>query len=254
MSTNIAILVPARLRSTRFPEKLLHDVRGRPVLLWTAERIRAQAPEFPLHFAVDDERFVEVLRDAGFNAILTDAAHQCGTDRIAEANRSLGADFVINVQADEPMVTGSQIRNLAKLIQTGVDMATLGTPLTDEAKYRNPNNVKLVCDNNGHAMFFSRSPIPFFRDTPGGFDAKRSAECPVMIHLGLYAYTADFLQTFSRLPQGKLEQLEKLEMLRAMENGYRIAVGISHDIHVEIDTREQARDFERLVSERDPLA
>ena len=253
MSKKIAILVPARLRSTRFPEKLLHDVRGRPVLLWTAERIRSQAPEFPLHFAVDDERFVEVLEKAGFDAILTDTSHQCGTDRIAEANRGLGAEFVINVQADEPMVTGDQIRKLAELIQTGVDMATLGTPLTDEAKYRNPNNVKLVCDNNGCAIYFSRSPIPFFRDVPGGFDAERSAKCPVLIHLGLYAYTASFLQTFAKLPPGRLEQLEKLEMLRAMENGYRIAVGITHDVHVEIDTREQARDFERLVSENDPL-
>lgn len=254
MSTKVTILVPARLRSTRFPQKLLHDVRGRPVLLWTAERIRAQAPEFPLHFAVDDERFVEVLNKAGFDASLTDSGHQCGTDRIAEANRTLGAEYVINVQADEPMVTGSQIRKLAELIQTGVDMATLGTPLTDEAKYRNPNNVKLVCDRNGHAMYFSRSPIPFFRDVEGGFDATRSADCPVMIHLGLYAYTAEFLQTFAKLPPGKLEQLEKLEMLRAMEHGYRIAVGVSHDVHVEIDTREQAQDFERLVSENDPLA
>ncbi|MGA1238742.1 MAG: cytidylyltransferase domain-containing protein, partial [Limisphaerales bacterium] len=100
-----AIIVPARVASTRFPQKLLHEVRGKPVILWTAERIRSEAPEFPLWFAVDNDRLLDLLKGAGFEAVMTDVGHSCGTDRIAEANRTIGAEYVINVQADEPMVT-----------------------------------------------------------------------------------------------------------------------------------------------------
>ena len=245
-----AIIVPARLASTRFPQKLLYEVMGKPVLLWTAERIRTVAPEFPLSFAVDSERLRDLLENAGYQAILTDPAHACGTDRIAEANRLLQAEYVINVQGDEPTVTGEQIRQLAALIQGDVAMATLGTPLRTEADYFNPNHVKLVCDAKGHAIYFSRAPIPYFRDADGAFDAVAAAQCPVLIHLGLYAYRGDFLEAFSKMPPGTLEDLEKLEMLRVLERGYRIAVGISDDFLIEIDTMQQAREFEQFLKNR----
>jgi len=245
-----AILVPARIGSTRFPQKLLHEIRGKPVLLWTADRIKSEAPDYPIYFAVDHERLKEILEAAGYNALLTDPAHSCGTDRIAEANRELQAEYVINIQADEPMVTGRQIRQLAELIQGEAEMATLGSLLHYERDYRNPNQVKLICDQQGHAVYFSRSPIPYFRDSQGQFDDKAAADCQVMIHLGLYAYKKDFLEAFAKMPPGKLERIEKLEMLRALETGHRIAVGVSEDALIEIDTPEQAADFEEVIKER----
>ncbi len=249
MSQTFAIIVPARVASTRFPKKLLHPVRGKPVILWTAERIRTEAPEFPLHFAVDNESLRDLLREAGFNALLTDPDHACGTDRIAEANRSLGARFVINVQADEPLVTGAQIRQLSELVQGDVEMATLGTPLKYERDFLNSNHVKCVCDTAGRALYFSRAPIPHFRDLNGAFDAGRAAAVPVLIHLGLYAYRAEFLERFSKLPAGRLEQIEKLEMLRVLEAGGRIQVGVTQDALLEIDTPQQAAEFEAVVKE-----
>jgi len=249
---NVAIIVPARIGSTRFPKKLLHRIKGKPVIVWTADRIKKEAPEFPLYFAVDHESLAEVLRKDGYDAIMTDPCHSCGTDRIAEANRRLKAKYVINVQADEPLVTGGQIRQLVELIQHDTEMATLGAPVHYDKDYRNPNHVKLVCDEKGYAVYFSRAPIPYFRDTHGAFEADVAASIPVLIHLGLYAFTASFLELFCTLAPGKLEQVEKLEMLRAMERGHRIKVGITKDALIEIDTPEQAVEFEQVVTERFP--
>ena len=251
-----AILVPARLASTRLHEKMLHAIHGKPVLQWVAERIRDEVPEIPLYFAVDDERLRELLAQSGFEAIMTDAAHTCGTDRIAEANRTVRAENVINVQGDQALVTAAQIRRLVELIEGDADMATLGTPIDAYAEfnkrnvddvYKDPGDVKLVCDRNGNAIYFSRAPIPYFRDSDGDYDVGTSDTTPVLIHLGLYAYTSDFLQKFSSLAPGSLETAEKLEMLRATEHGYRIAVGVCNDPYIEIDTLEQARDFERYL-------
>lgn len=250
---NVAIIVPARIGSTRFPKKLLHRIKDKPVIVWTADRIKKEAPEFPLYFAVDHESLAEVLRRDGYEAIMTDPTHTCGTDRIAEVNRRLKAKYVVNVQADEPLVTGGQIRQLVELIQQDTEMATLGTPVRYDKDYRNPNHVKLICDDNGYAVYFSRAPIPYLRDTHGAFDAEVAASIPVLIHLGLYAYTAPFLELFCTLAPGKLEQVEKLEMLRAMERGHRIKVGVTKDTLIEIDTLDQAVEFEQVVTERFPF-
>ena len=250
MGKSIAIIVPARVASTRFPRKLLHEIGGRPVILWTAERIRREAPEYPLHFAVDSEELLKLLERAGFDAVMTDVDHACGTDRIAEANRKIRADQVINVQADEPLVTGGQIRQLAALIQEDVEMATLGTPLLEEADYFNPNHVKCFSDRDGRALIFSRAPIPHFRDRNGEFDREAAAAIPLLIHLGLYAYDGSFLQRFAAMPPGRLEQVEKLEMLRVLEAGCRIQMGVTHDALIEIDTAEQAAAFEAVVKQQ----
>lgn len=244
------IIVPARLGSTRFPQKLLHPVRGQPVILWTAERIREQAPEYPLYFAVDGDRLASVLQAAGFQTILTDPALPSGTDRIAQANRTLAADRIINVQADEPLVTGDQIRLLDALLTEGVDMATLGTPMRFDKDFHNPNHVKLVRAQNGRALYFSRAPIPFIRDTQGILDLSVVGEGRVFAHLGLYAYTRSFLEVFSQLPVGALEALEKLEMLRALENGYAIATGVTQDALIPIDTPDNIIAFEEAVTTR----
>jgi len=251
-ASGCAIIVPARLASTRFPRKLLHEIGGKPLLLWTADRVRAVAPEFPLWFAVDDERLRTVLRAAGFHVLMTDVAHSTGTDRLAEANRTIGAEYVINVQADEPMVTGEQIRQLAALIRGDEVMATLGTALNNPTDFTDSTKAKCVLDAAGHALYFSRAPIPYPRETDGAFEASLGAEPSVLIHVGLYAYRGSFLEVFSRLPTGRLEQIEKLEMLRALEHGYPIAVGITADASVGIDTRAQADAFESQIMSREP--
>ncbi len=239
-----AIIVPCRLESTRFPRKLLHRIKGKPLLLWVAERIAGQAPEFPLYFAVDHEVLHNCLASAGFRTIRTRTDHPSGTDRIAEANRQIRADWVINVQADEPLVSTRQIRLLAALIAGNAEMATLAARFQTAADYVNPNQVKVVCDHSGRALYFSRSPIPHGRDATGPLDDAWVRAHPCYRHLGLYAYKASLLESFARLPPGRLEQIEKLEQLRVLENGHDIAVGFTDDPTIGVDTPEDAAKFE----------
>ena len=247
MSKMPSIIVPARLASTRFPGKLLFEVRGKPIILWTAERIRKVAPEFPLYFAVDDDALERCLSKAGFAVVRTRAEHPSGTDRLAEANANVGASAVINVQGDEPLVTGEQIRALAAGLEEEAAIATLAVPFVRSQDFANPNQVKVVRDRKGNALYFSRSPIPFVRDTVGQVDAAWLAQNCCLRHLGLYAYKADFLSAFSSLKPGILEQVEKLEQLRAMEHGYRIHVGITDQATIGIDTPEEIADFEAYL-------
>ncbi len=243
-----AIIVPCRLESTRFPRKLLHVIKGRPLLLWVAERIKKEAPEFPLFFAVDDTLLAEPLRRAGFEAILTGVQHQSGTDRIAEANRIVKAERVINVQADEPLVTRAQILTLAELIGGSAAMATLATPFTTAEDFSNPNQVKVVfAPGGGRALYFSRAPIPYARDRSGQVDDAWVRATPCFKHLGLYAYKADLIERFAKLPAGRYEQIEKLEQLRVLENGYDILCGVTDDPTIGVDTQEDAVKFERWL-------
>lgn len=245
---NPVIIVPCRLESTRFPRKLLHPIKGRPLLLWVAQRITKEAPEFPLWFAVDDPLLRDCLAPAGFKVLMTSPQHQSGTDRLAEANRSVKADAVINVQADEPLVSGGQIRALAALLATGAPMATLATPFKRAVDFANPNQVKVVLAPAAkRALFFSRSPIPFARDRAGQVDDAWVAANPCFKHLGLYGYRADLLEKFATLPMGKLEQVEKLEQLRVLENGYEIACGVTEDPTIGVDTPEDAVKFEEWL-------
>jgi len=244
MSKIPSIIVPARLASTRFPRKLLHEVRGKPIIVWTAERIREVAPEFPLYFAVDDDSLQACLVGAGFDVVRTRADHPSGTDRLAEANSSVGAPAVINVQGDEPLVTGAQIRALAAGLEGDASIATLAIRFSRPEDFANPNQVKVVCDRFGYALYFSRSSMPYARDTAGKVDPAWLATHPCYRHLGLYAYKADFLQAFTSLEPGYLENIEKLEQLRAMEHGYRIHVGLTDQSTIGIDTLEDVAMFE----------
>jgi 3-deoxy-manno-octulosonate cytidylyltransferase (CMP-KDO synthetase) len=242
-----AIIVPCRLDSSRFPRKLLHKIKGKALLLWVAERIAAAAPEYPLYFAVDHELLRSCVVEGGFRAILTRSDHQSGTDRIAEANEAVGADRVINVQADEPLVSAGQIALLGSLIGESAPMATLATPFKTGADYLNPNQVKVVRDLEGRALYFSRAPIPYSRDAKGPVDDAWVRAHSCLRHLGLYAYKADLLRRFAKLPVGKLEAVEKLEQLRALENGYEIDVGLTDDPTIGVDTLEDAEAFERVL-------
>lgn len=242
-----AIIVPCRLESTRFPRKLLHPIKGKPLVLWVAERIAAQAPDYPLWFAVDHELLAECIEGAGFRAIMTDAGHQSGTDRLAEANRTVRASYVINVQADEPLVTGAQLQALARLVQGDCPMATLATPFKRIVDFYNTNQVKVVMSATGRALYFSRGRMPYSRDLGLTIDDAWVQANPCFKHLGLYAYRADFLENFVRMAPGKLEQIEKLEQLRVLENGYPIAIGVTEDPTIGVDTPEDAKRFEQVL-------
>jgi 3-deoxy-manno-octulosonate cytidylyltransferase (CMP-KDO synthetase) len=258
----VAIIVPCRLESTRFPRKLLHQIKGRPLLAWVVARLQQEAPEIPLYFAVDHALLRDCVIAAGGRAIMTDPAHNSGTDRIAEANRTVQAEQVINVQADEPLVSAAQIRALAELIVGDAPMATLATPFTTAVDFLNPNQVKVVLASTfakamadksegrpttHRALFFSRSPLPYARDRHGAVDDAWVRANPCYRHLGLYAYQADLLEKFTKLPPGRLEQIEKLEQLRVLENGYEIACGLTTDPTIGVDTPEDAEKFERYL-------
>jgi 3-deoxy-manno-octulosonate cytidylyltransferase (CMP-KDO synthetase) len=201
------------------------------------------APEFDLWFAVDDVLLAGCLAPGGYQTLMTRVDHASGTDRIAEANRTVRAEHVINVQADEPLVSADQIRLLAKLIAGPADMATLATRFSAAADFLNPNQVKVVCDREGRAVYFSRAPIPYARDLAGEPDDAWVAANPCYRHLGLYAYKSSLLEDFARLPAGRLEEIERLEQLRVIENGREIAVGFTADPTIGVDTPEDARKF-----------
>ena len=242
-----AILVPARLASARFPEKLLHPIKGKSLILHVAERIRDQGPEYPLVFAVDDPRLAREIESGGFEYLMTSKDHPSGTDRLAEANRTLKADYVINIQGDEPLVSRDQIIMLGNRVEGGADMATLATVIRKREDFADPNQVKVVLDQTGHALYFSRSSIPFFSAAGGNPDSNDLAPALCYRHLGMYAYKATFLEKLSNLPPTRLEQLERLEQLRVLENGHKIAVGITSDPSIGIDTLADAARFERQL-------
>ena len=222
-------------------------MKGKPVILWTAERIKCVVPEFPLFFAVDDAELEAVITDAGYQAVMTRSDHPSGTDRLAEANAMVGADAVINVQGDEPLVSGEQIRALADGLARGVDMATLAVPFDKPEDFANPNQVKVVRDHSGLALYFSRAPIPYVRDKAGVLDSEWLKNKQTYRHLGLYAYTAKFLSDFSTLQPSFLEVAEKLEQLRALEYGYKIHVGLTDQPTIGIDAIEDIGPFERAL-------
>lgn len=240
-----AIVVPARLESQRFPRKLLYPVRGRPLILWTADNLRRIAPDIPLFFAVAEPALQETLEQAGYRCLLTDPALPSGTDRIAMANRQIQARSVVNVQGDEPVLQAEHIRLLFAMLENGMDVATLATPFRDLADFRDPNKVKAVVCADGRALYFSRAPVPYVRDSAGGLP-----DNPCW-HMGVYAYTHEILEHFLAWPPGRLEQQEKLEQLRILENGGRIGIALTRTRTVGVDTLE---DLDRLESFLDRLA
>ena len=237
------IIVPARLASTRLERKLLYPIEGKPLILWTAERIRSEAPEFPLFFAVDSEELYECLSRAGFEAIRTRESHSSGTDRIAEANAIIGADQVINVQGDEPLILGEQIRQLAESFNAGHSMATLATWFRDAEEFYDPNCVKVLRSFDGRALYFSRAPIPYAREMKGSISSEWLQENHCYKHMGIYAYTAEFLKAILELRPGVLESIERLEQLRVLENGYSIQLALSDKPSMGIDTIEDVERF-----------
>jgi 3-deoxy-manno-octulosonate cytidylyltransferase (CMP-KDO synthetase) len=229
-------IVPARWASTRFPGKILHPVCGRPLLHWVLARARRARRLAEVIVATDDERIRAAAKTAGVEAVLTDPAHASGTDRVAEAARGRRADVVVNIQGDEPLLDPELVDALVDALADGRwDMATAACPLAEEATARRPSVVKVVCAADGTALYFSRALIPFFRD--------RAPDAPFppdiyLRHIGLYAYRGSFLKRFTATPPSRLEQIEKLEQLRALEMGSRILVRMAREAGVGVDTPE----------------
>ena len=229
----VIAVIPARYGSTRLPAKALADIGGVPMVVRVWTRVSMARSIERVIVATDDERIAAPVRAAGGEAMLTSLAHQSGTDRIAEVACKVHADIYLNVQGDQPFTDPRDLDAVAApmLTDASIDMATLATPITDLEELRNPTKVKVVCDAAGNALYFSRSPIPHARDLEG-------VPPGALRHIGIYAYRRDFLLKFATLSPGKLEQLEKLEQLRALENGYRIRVVASVAPSLEIDTAE----------------
>jgi 3-deoxy-manno-octulosonate cytidylyltransferase (CMP-KDO synthetase) len=227
----ILCVIPARYASTRLPGKPLADIDGKPMILRVYERaVQAKLP-FMAVVATDDERVLAAVEKGGGKAVMTDKAHATGTDRLAEvAKMHPDVDIIVNVQGDEPLIEPSLIDELALVFKDeSVAMATVMTPLLDEAEQKNPNNVKVVTDLNGYALYFSRSLLPYPRNTP---------KIPVYKHIGIYAYRRDFLLKYAKMQPTPLEQAESLEQLRALENGFKIKVIKSDAAFVGVDTPE----------------
>jgi 3-deoxy-manno-octulosonate cytidylyltransferase (CMP-KDO synthetase) len=232
-TASVIAVIPARYGSSRLPGKALADVQGVPMVVRVWRQASAAHFLTQVLVATDDERIARVVRDAGGIAEMTSTEHLSGTDRIAEVARRIPADIYLNVQGDLPFIPPADLDALAAPMRAdaGIAMATIGTPIVDEAEWRNPNVVKVVCDDRGDALYFSRSPMPFWRDHEG-------VPSSALRHIGVYGYRRDFLLEFASWAPGRLEQVEKLEQLRAMERGYRIRVVRSVAPSLEVDTPE----------------
>lgn len=241
-------LIPARYASTRFPGKPLALLAGKPVI----QHVYEQAAKVldAVYVATDDERIYNKVLEFGGKAVMTSTEHHSGTDRIEEALEKVGGDFdvVVNIQGDEPFIAQSQIETLCHCFEDGdTQIATLGKPFECIEAVENPNSPKIVVDNRGYAMYFSRSIIPFVRGVERQEWLKKY---PFLKHLGIYAYRTEVLKAITRLPQSSLELAESLEQLRWLENGYRIKVGITNVETVGIDTPEDLQRAEDFIRSR----
>lgn len=238
-------MIPARLQSTRLPRKLLLSVTGKPLIQYVWETA-CECPE--LHdvvIATDSEEIADVVHGFGGRAELT-GQHNSGTDRIAEVTRRAfsDADAIVNLQGDEPELDPEVVASLVReLKSSNADMATVAAPVQSPDVVRNPNCVKVVTDVHGKALYFSRSPIPFSRDVPVEDYFRDGEPSPWLLHIGLYAYRRDFLLRLTSLPPSPLEQMEKLEQLRALQCGAKIGVAVVNHSAAGIDTPEDYAAF-----------
>lgn len=239
---NILAVIPARYDASRLPGKPLVNLRGRPLVQWVYEAA-ATCPFFTqIVVATDNELVAERVRSFGGEIEMTRADHLSGTDRVAEVGeRHPEMEVVVNVQGDQPFVTAAMLSRLIDPYLSGElpEMTTLACPLDDPRGEPNPNVVKVVCDVQGRALYFSRSPIPY---------REAGEEITILHHLGLYAFSRNFLLEFSKLPPTPLEKTERLEQLRALEHGYRITVCLTDSSVFEINTPEDCVKAEELLA------
>ncbi len=243
MGVRVLAVIPARFGSSRLPGKPLALIGGKPMIQRVYERVRRVAEIDSVVVGTDDDRIAHQVRAFGGAVVLTSVNHRCGTDRVAEVARRYDAEIVLNVQGDMPFVEPQAIRDVLSLLRkkASLPMATAKVPIEERASWENPHVVKVVTDSAGNALYFSRRPIPFWRDSPPsriwGFR-----------HLGLYAFRRSFLLLFSQLDPTPLEHAEGLEQLRALEHGYQIGVVETVDgVGIEVNSPEDLRSAEEFL-------
>ena len=248
------VIIPARLASTRLPNKPLADIGGKPMIVRVAERAAASGAARVL-VATDHEAIAAACREAGIEVCMTRADHPSGTDRIAEAAQALGLaadDIVVNVQGDEPLLDPALVAATAAMVDKDTPMATAAHPISEAVDAFNPNVVKVVVDARSRGQYFSRAPIPWFRDAFAASREALPAGQRVLRHIGLYAFRMDFLQRYPQLPPSPLEQAEALEQLRVLWHGVPIAVHVSQGVpHAGVDTPEDLERVRRAVAASD---
>lgn len=258
---NVIAIIPARYASVRLPGKLLLPVAGKPLILHTLEQAKKAGNITRVIVATDDERIFNAVRESGNEAVMTRADHPSGSDRIAEVAEKLPADSIlVNVQGDEPMIAPETIDAAvaAMLNDPLADIVTTCEPISSKEELLNPNVVKVVVGEGGYALYFSRSAMPFPREAalryggdPGrAIDAEPELFSLFRKHTGLYVYRRDYLLEFTKMPQTKLEKIEMLEQLRALENCARIKVVEAAAASIGVDTAE---DLERVREILEPM-
>lgn len=237
-------VIPARYAAQRFPGKPLALIAGKPLVQRVYEQARQARSLDEVVVATDDTRILEAVENFGGTAVLTSPDCPSGTDRAAEVARQHACDLVVNIQGDEPLMKPAMIDQLVTGMQASPAfvMGTLARPVESAEVWSNPNVVKVVFGVNGNALYFSRCPVPFGRDAGGGFVAGQSHK-----HIGIYAYRRDFLLKFVTLPQSLLEKTEKLEQLRALENGFGIRVWVTPHDSIGVDRPEDVELVEEIL-------
>ena len=247
-------IIPARLRSTRLPGKMLADIAGKPMLAWVAERAAASGASEVI-IATDHAEIAEAMKALGWRVCMTAETHATGTDRLAQAVDILqlgGDEVVVNVQGDEPLIDPLLVRAVADLLvaRPEASIATAVHPLASAASFFDPNVVKVVADAHGYATYFSRAPIPYARDAFAQSRDRFPPDFPALRHIGIYAYRVSYLREFSRLAQTPAERFEALEQLRALGHGHRIALATwTRPVEAGVDTPEDLDRVRAILGE-----
>lgn len=249
---SVVAIIPARYGSTRLPGKPLADIGGKPMIQHVYENASKARELDRVLVATDDRRIERVVQSFGGEVVMTSKRHASGSDRLAEVARKVKAGWLVNVQGDLPFIRAETISRAVRPLRQNraIPMGTVCTPIYNVGEWRNPNVVKVLLDRAGFALYFSRAPIPFVRNSGtdlGEDEMVMRRDTPRLWgyrHLGLYVYRREFLLKFARLPQTALERIESLEQLRALQNGYRIYVAKVDERSIEVDT---VADLKRAV-------
>ena len=237
-------MIPARYVATRFPAKLMQDLCGKPVIVHTYQRVADTNLFDQVYVVTDDDRIENAIREVGGKVIRSQKEHNSGSDRLAEASKDLEVDIIVNVQGDEPFTDKENLQKVIDIFandsQQNIAVASLMERITHPDDIANPNNVKVVVNKFNEALYFSRSVIPFPRDT--------NTKVPYYKHIGIYAYRKDALQQFTQLPPSLLEETEKLEQLRYLENGFKIRLAVTDIPTIGIDTPEDLEKARQRLS------
>jgi len=262
---NVIAIIPARYGSTRLDGKPLLDIAGKPMVQWVYERAKKAKLIRDVMVATDDKRVMSAVERFGGKAVMTSSSHRSGTDRIAEAAKKLqgargkgqGAkhkiqdtDIIVNVQGDEPLIEPEMIDEAIKplLAESSLLISTLKTKIANEEELKDPNVVKVVTDREGFALYFSRYPIPYERERSQKSEVRSQKKNIHYKHIGLYIYRRDFLLQFAKMKPTPLEDAEKLEQLRVLENGYKIKVVETKYNSIGVDTKEDLEKVRKLFT------